>query len=92
MRHTLHSPVWAQLGSRREQVPDGVEPGLHGVGENRSGGAGVFSRLGLGLGLGLGLAGIVLMSLLVVGVRAGHPRWAWWSAGLFFLLTLQLQT
>jgi hypothetical protein len=39
----------------------------------------------------LGLAGLVLLTLLVVGVRAGHPRLVWWSAGLFFLLTLQLQ-
>ena len=39
----------------------------------------------------LGLAGLVLLALVFVGVRAGHPRLAWWSAGLFFLLTLQLQ-
>jgi hypothetical protein len=39
----------------------------------------------------LGLSGLVLSVLLLVGVRAGHPRLAWWSAGLFFLLTLQLQ-
>ncbi|MBQ0847514.1 hypothetical protein ACFU9Y_03755 [Streptomyces sp. NPDC057621] len=39
----------------------------------------------------LGFAGLVLLALLLVGVRAGYPRLAWWSAGLFFLLTLQLQ-
>ncbi len=39
----------------------------------------------------LGLAGMVLLTLAVVGARAGHPRTAWWSAGLFFLLTLQVQ-
>ncbi|MDQ1037141.1 hypothetical protein QFZ75_003557 [Streptomyces sp. V3I8] len=39
----------------------------------------------------LGFTGLVLLALLLVGVRAGHPRLAWWSAGLFFLLTLQLQ-
>jgi hypothetical protein len=40
----------------------------------------------------LGLVGLVLLTLLLVGVRAGHPRLAWWSAALFFLLTLQIQT
>jgi hypothetical protein len=40
----------------------------------------------------LGFAGVVLLTLALVGVRARHPRLAWWSAGLFFLLTLQLQT
>ncbi|MCZ4510179.1 hypothetical protein O3Q52_18665 [Streptomyces sp. ActVer] len=40
----------------------------------------------------LGVAGLVLLALISVGVRAGHPRLAWWSAGLFFLLTLQLQS
>lgn len=39
----------------------------------------------------LGLAGVVLLTLLLVGVRAGHPRLVWWSAALFFLLTLQIQ-
>ncbi|MGW3421595.1 hypothetical protein [Streptomyces phaeochromogenes] len=40
----------------------------------------------------LGLTGLVLLTLISVGVRAHHPRLAWWSAGLFFLLTLQLQS
>ncbi|MGP4046339.1 hypothetical protein [Streptomyces sp. 2A115] len=40
----------------------------------------------------LGIAGLALLTLAIVGVRARHPRLAWWSAGLFFLLTLQLQT
>jgi hypothetical protein len=39
----------------------------------------------------IGLVGVVLLALLLVGVRAGHPRLAWWSAALFFLLTLQIQ-
>jgi len=40
----------------------------------------------------LGFAGLVLVTLALVGVRAGHPRLAGWAAALFFLLTLQLQT
>jgi len=40
----------------------------------------------------LGLTGLILLTLISVGVRARHPRLAWWSAGLFFLLTLQLQS
>lgn len=54
-----------------------------------------FQLVGVGLELGvtqLGLVGLVLLTLLLVGVRAGHPRLAWWSAALFFLLTLQIQT
>jgi hypothetical protein len=39
----------------------------------------------------LGFAGLVLLALMLVGVRAKHPRLVWWSAGLFFLLTLQVQ-
>jgi hypothetical membrane protein len=39
----------------------------------------------------LGLAGLVLLTLLLVGVRVEHPRLAWWSAALFFLLALHLQ-
>ena len=39
----------------------------------------------------VGFAGLVLLTLALVGARAGHPRLAWWSVGLFFLLTLQLQ-
>jgi hypothetical protein len=39
----------------------------------------------------LGYAGLLLLTLVLVGVRGGHPRLACWSAGLFFLLTLQLQ-
>jgi hypothetical protein len=39
----------------------------------------------------LGFAGLVLLTLVLVGIRTGHPRLAWWSAGLFFLLTLRLQ-
>jgi hypothetical protein len=40
----------------------------------------------------LGLASLILLTLLLVAVRTGHPRLACWSAALFFLLTLQLQT
>jgi hypothetical protein len=40
----------------------------------------------------IGVIGLILLTLVSVGVRARHPRLAWWSAGLFFLLTLQLQS
>jgi hypothetical protein len=39
----------------------------------------------------LGFAGLVLPTLVLVGIRAGHPRLAGWAAFLFLLLTLQLQ-
>ncbi|MFD9330733.1 hypothetical protein [Streptomyces sp. NPDC060065] len=39
----------------------------------------------------LGFKGLVLLTLVLVGIRARHPRLALWAAGLFFLLTLQLQ-
>ena len=39
----------------------------------------------------LGFAGLVLLTLALVGVRAGHPRLAGWAALVFLLLTLQLQ-
>ncbi|MHA5052275.1 hypothetical protein [Streptomyces sp. SD15] len=43
----------------------------------------------------LGFAGLVLFTVALLGVQAEHPRLARWSAGvlagLFFLLTLQLQ-
>lgn len=58
-----------------------------------------FQLVGAGVEIGvtqlvrsrLGLAGLVLLSCLTVSVRAGHHRLAWWSAALFFLLTLQIQ-
>ncbi|WP_157881353.1 hypothetical protein [Streptomyces phaeochromogenes] len=40
----------------------------------------------------LGVTGLILLTLVLVGLRARSPRLAWWSAGLFFLLTLQLQS
>ncbi|MEV4450854.1 MULTISPECIES: hypothetical protein [Streptomyces] len=44
----------------------------------------------------LGFAGLVVFTVALVGVQAEHPRLVRWSAGvlagLFFLLTLQLQT
>ncbi|MER7679482.1 hypothetical protein [Streptomyces sp. NPDC096934] len=40
----------------------------------------------------LGLAGLLVLTCLVVGIRAGSARLVWWSAGLFFLLTLQMQS
>jgi hypothetical protein len=40
----------------------------------------------------LGFAGLILLTLALVGVRAGHPRLAGWAAFLFVLLALQLQT
>jgi len=39
----------------------------------------------------LGFAGLVLLTLALVGIRAGHPRLAGWAAFVFLLLTLQLQ-
>ncbi|MET8407625.1 hypothetical protein ABZV34_05860 [Streptomyces sp. NPDC005195] len=39
----------------------------------------------------LGLAGLLVLTSLVVGIRAGSARLVWWSAALFFLLTLQMQ-
>ncbi|MFE5142747.1 hypothetical protein [Streptomyces fagopyri] len=39
----------------------------------------------------LGVAGLLLLTCLVVGIRAHSARLVWWSAGLFFLLTLQMQ-
>ncbi|QFZ75601.1 hypothetical protein GFH48_22130 [Streptomyces fagopyri] len=39
----------------------------------------------------LGVAGLLLLTCLVVGIRADSARLVWWSAGLFFLLTLQMQ-
>ncbi|MGW3632550.1 hypothetical protein ACWD7F_20695 [Streptomyces sp. NPDC005122] len=39
----------------------------------------------------LGLAGLLVLTSLVVGIRAGSARLVWWSAALFFLLTLQIQ-
>lgn len=40
----------------------------------------------------LGLAGLLILTCLVVGIRAGSTRMVWWSAALFFLLTLQMQS
>jgi len=40
----------------------------------------------------LGFAGLVALTLALVGIRAGHPRLAGWAAFAFLLLTLQLQT
>ncbi|MFE6483037.1 hypothetical protein ACFVGN_08900 [Streptomyces sp. NPDC057757] len=40
----------------------------------------------------LGFAGLVLLTLALVGIRTGQPRLAGWAALLFFLLTLQLQS
>jgi hypothetical protein len=37
----------------------------------------------------LGFAGLVMLTLVLVGVRAGHARLAGWSAVIFLLLTLQ---
>ncbi|MFF7882075.1 hypothetical protein ACFZDJ_36200 [Streptomyces sp. NPDC007896] len=43
----------------------------------------------------LGFTGLVVFTAALVGVQAKHPRLVRWSAGalagLFFLLTLQLQ-
>ncbi|MFG2473920.1 hypothetical protein [Streptomyces fagopyri] len=39
----------------------------------------------------LGVAGLLLLTCLVVGIRADSARLVWWSAGLFFLLTLRMQ-
>ncbi|MGW3410825.1 hypothetical protein [Streptomyces sp. NPDC000888] len=39
----------------------------------------------------LGFAGLVLLTLALVGIRTGNPRLAGWAAFLFLLLTLQLQ-
>lgn len=39
----------------------------------------------------LGLVGLALLTLLLVGIRAGHPRLVGWTAFALLLLTLQLQ-
>lgn len=39
----------------------------------------------------LGFAGLVLLTLALVGIRTRQPRLAGWAAFLFFLLALQLQ-
>ncbi|MFJ4834856.1 hypothetical protein ACIP79_33850 [Streptomyces sp. NPDC088747] len=40
----------------------------------------------------LGFAGLVLLTVALVGIRTGQPRLAGWSAFLFLLLTFQLQS
>jgi hypothetical protein len=38
----------------------------------------------------LGFTGLVLMTMVLMGMRAGHPRLAGWAVFVLFLLTLQL--